>query len=237
MIPSKNLSPPPQRPLEISVQKWTEFMRHSRGRSARTVRAYSDALDKLGEFLGERDFRTVTVDDLTAFTGIWLHKHGLVGVSRRPIIAAVRGFYRWLADQGVIPVNPAAEVTYPKTGLKLPRVMTLSNAERLIWAPDFHTFKGVRDAAMLALMMGCGLRVNDVVSLNTSQLLTIDYQGERRMAVRPVSKGNRERTVPVPREAELTVRLYLEHEGLEAIDRRLENGDDVLFVSGAAPRI
>ncbi|MBR8137206.1 tyrosine-type recombinase/integrase [Burkholderia cenocepacia] len=231
MIPSKNLSPPPQRLLEIEVQKWTEFLQHSRGRSARTVRAYTDAIDKLAQFLGGQDFRTVTVDELTTFTGIWLHKQGLVGISRRPIIAAVRGFYAWLTKQRVIAVNPALEVNYPKTGLKLPRLMALSNAERLLWAPDFHTFIGVRDAAMLALMMGCGLRVHDVVSLNTSQLLTIDYNGEQRMAVRPRSKGNRERTVPVPREAELTVRLYLEHEGLEAVDRRLENGDDVLFIS------
>ncbi|WP_419683757.1 site-specific integrase [Burkholderia theae] len=138
-------------------------MHYSRGRSARTVRAYTDALDKLGEFLGKRDFKTATVDDLTALPGIWPHKQGLVGISRRPIIASVRGFYAWLAQQGVIAVNPAQEVNYPKTGLKLPRVITLSNAERMLWASNFHKLKGVRDAAILALMMGCGLRVNDVV--------------------------------------------------------------------------
>lgn len=213
------------------ISRFGDYKRYVEGRSQRTVRAYTDALLRLREFLAERDYRRVSRDDLELFCGLWLHKRGVTARSRRPYIAAVREFYRWLLREGVVQADPSADLVYPQTGFRVPRVFTLSSAERLMWAPDFSSFLGVRDAAMLSLMMGCGLRVSDVVRMNDSHLLTTEYRGETRMVVRPVGKGNKERLVPVPKEAELVVRLYLEHEGLSEIDRELPDGDRVLFVS------
>ncbi len=213
------------------IRRFADYKRHVEGRAQRTVDAYCAALTRLQTFLAERDFRRVTRDDLELFCGLWLHKQGVTARSRRPYIAAVREFYRWLHREGALAADPSADLVYPQTGYRVPRAFTLSSAERLMWAPDFNTFIGVRDAAMLSLMVGCGLRVSDVIRMNESHLLTTEYRGETRMVVRPVGKGNKERLVPVPKEAELVIRLYLEHDGLAEVDRELPDGDRVLFVS------
>lgn len=213
------------------IDSFLDFKRHNKGRSDRTIQAYRLALSRLGEFCGDRDPLDASQDDLILFTGIWLHKKGLDGVSRRPHIAAVREFYGWLSDNKHIKGNPAAGLPYPTTGLKLPRVMTLSNAEKLMWAPDFETFEGVRDGAMLSLLVGCGLRISGLVKLNYSNVIQDEIEGKVRMLLKVVEKGNKERKLPIPPEADLQLRLYMEHPYLQEIDRTLPNGDQVLFIS------
>ena len=109
--------------------------------------------------------------------------------------------------------------------------MSLASAERLMWCPDFSTFKGVRDAAILSLLIGCGQRIAGLCSLNQSALIHTEHNGKVRMVIKTREKGEKERLIPVPREAEIVLRLYLEHPDLKPIDRTLPDGDQVLFVS------
>lgn len=220
--------------MRDQVEKFLAFNRNNRGQSERTAQIYLLALSRLEEFLGEtkRDWREVTHDELLIFTGLWLHRKGLKDpISRRPHVAAVRQFYHWAAARGLIANSPAECVPYPNGGRKLPRVLTLANAEKLMWAPDFSTFEGVRDGAMLGLLIGCGLRVSGLVSLNQSAILQEVVDGRPRLVLRVVEKGRKERRLPVPEQADLLLRLYLEHPELKDIDRVLENSDQVLFVS------
>lgn len=213
------------------IQKFIDWKHYNEGAKPRTIEAYTAALDRLVLFLDGRELRTATVDDVELFGGIWLHKQGVNAISRRPYIAAVREFYKWMVKIGQVPASPAAALSYPKAGRKLPMMMTLANAEKLMWAPDFSTFSGVRDAAILSLLLGCGLRREGIASLNESNLIQTEFRGDRRYILKVLEKGEKERTMPVPREADMVLRLYLEHEDLQAIDRTLENGDKVLFVS------
>lgn len=216
------------------IEPFLEFKRINRGRSERTAQVYRLALTRLHEFLDEikRPWLAATHDDLLVFTGIWLHRKGLKDpLSRRPMVSAVREFYRWAAARGLVGNSPAAALPYPRAGRKLPRVMTLSSAEKLMWGPDFSTFEGVRDGAILGLLIGCGLRVSGLVGLNQSQVLTDVVDGRPRMVLNVVEKGNKQRRLPVPDQADLLLRLYLEHPDLKEIDRLLPNGDQVLFVS------
>lgn len=218
--------------LADEVAAFLEWKAVNKGRSRRTVEVYGLALRRLGEFLGERDFRAVGHDELLLFTGKWLFDLGLRDpLSRRTHVAAVREFYRWLALRRVVGENPAREVPHPKVGRRLPRVMTLGHAEQLMWAPDFSTLVGVRDAAMLGLLMGCGLRVSGLVGLNESNVIPMMIEGRPRLVLRTMEKGAKERQLPIPAQADLLLRVYLEHPELAAIDRTLENGDKVLFVS------
>jgi integrase/recombinase XerD len=223
--------------LEVSelnelIASYLDFKLHNDGCSARTVEVYGLALQRLMLYFDKRDPLKATHDDLILFTGIWLHKKGLKDpVSRRTHISAVRGFYSWAHENKHIPNNAAAGVPYPRSGRKIPRVMSLANAEKLMWAPDFGTFEGVRDGAMLAVLMGCGLRANGLVSLNESDVIEDELDGQVRMLLKVREKGDKERKLPVPVEADLMLRLYLEHPDLKEIDRTLPNGDRVLFVS------
>ncbi|WP_054285736.1 tyrosine-type recombinase/integrase [Gulbenkiania mobilis] len=215
------------------------FKADNDGVANRTIRAYRDCLARFEVWLGEREPLKVCGDDLIVFCGPYLHKAlGLSPVSRTPYVAAVREFYRWAyAVRGAIQMNPAEAVPYPRKGRRLPRVLSLENAERLMWAPNFDTFEGVRDAAMLGVMMGCGVRVSGLVALNENHLVTQLVDGEPRLALRPTEKGDKERLVPVPRETDLLLRVYLEHPALAEIERTTDDGERVLFVTTRNRRV
>lgn len=217
--------------IDPLIPKFIEWKQYNQGKSKRTAQAYTAALQRFAGFLGGRDLLEATPDELELFGGMWLHKQGVTAISRRPYIAAVREFYKWLASTGAIASDPAAGLTYPTTGRKLPSMITLDNAEKLMWAPDFSTFAGVRDSAILSLLLGCGLRREGVANLNESNLVQTETKGDRRYMLRVTEKGDKERLMPVPREVDMVLRLYLEHEDLKKVDRTLPDGDQVLFIS------
>lgn len=217
-------------PLQL-IDAYIAWLRVNRGRAENTAILYRRALELLHVFLDGRDLREVTDDDLVLFTGMWIHKRGVAANGRRPYIAAVRGFYKWMVSNGHARRNPAAALGYPSVGRRLPRVMTLASLEKLMWAPDYETFEGVRDGALLALFAGCGIRVSGLVKLNVRDVLEQVIEGRPRLFVRVKEKGSKERAVPVPAEADLQLRVYLEHPTLKEIDRALEDGDQVLFVT------
>jgi site-specific recombinase XerD len=213
------------------IEDFLAYKRHNRGRAPRTIEIYRQALDLLVVYLDGKELLRASTDDLIAFTGAWLAKRGVLAASRRPYVAAVRQFYRWLHTQRAIEHNPSAGVPYPRAGKRLPSVMSLSDYEKLMWAPDFETFEGVRDGAMLGLLGGCGIRVSGLVNMNVSNVVDQIVEGKPRLFIRVREKGDRERLVPVPPEADLQLRVYMEHPQLKEIDRTLQNGDLVLFVS------
>lgn len=171
------------------IPKFIDWKHYNEGASKRTAEAYTAALLRFVGFLDGRDLLLATVDDVQLFGGIWLHKQGATAVSRRPYIAAVREFYKWLTATKAINSNPTEGLSYPKTGRKLPSMMTLDSAEKLMWSPDFSTFDGVRDAAILSLLLGCGLRREGVSSLNESNLVQMDFKGDRRFVLKVIEKG------------------------------------------------
>jgi len=213
------------------ISQFINWKQHNEGKSARTIEAYTAALMRFETFLDGRDLLLASSDDVELFGGLWLHKQGVTANSRRPYIAAVRGFYKWAADRRLVVANPTHQLSYPKVGRKLPAMMTLANAEKLMWAPDFFTLDGVRDAAIMSLLLGCGLRRDGISRLNESNLVQTEFQGERRYVLHVVEKGDKERTMPIPREVDMVLRLYIEHEDLAKIDRTLPDGDRVLFVT------
>ncbi|MBW7903819.1 MAG: tyrosine-type recombinase/integrase [Rhodocyclaceae bacterium] len=218
----------------VLVEDFLSFMHHNRGRSERLAVVYRLALSRLGEFMADlgRDPMTATHEDLVAFTGPWLFRKGLVDpVSRRTHVSAVRGFFKWATWRGHVRDNAAAGVPQPKVGRKIPRMMTLADLEKIMWQPDFGTLAGVRDAAMIAVLGGCGLRASGLAGLNESNLVRDVIDAQPRLFVKVLEKGGRERVVPVPQQAELLIRLYLDHPDLAAVDRLLPDGDKVLFVS------
>lgn len=214
------------------IDAYLEFKLLNAGRSERTIHIYRLALMRMVEYFSKQDPLLATQDELLAFSGPYLHKIGLRDpVSRRTHVAAVRGFYSWLASSKHIRSNPAENLPYPRSGRRIPRVMTLASAAKLLWEPDFNTFEGVRDGAILALLVGCGLRVSGLIALNESNIIQDEIDHKVRLFIKVLEKGDKQRKLPVPPEADLLLRLYLDHPDLKQIDRRLADGDQALFVS------
>jgi integrase/recombinase XerD len=181
-------------------------------RSPRTVDAYRRDLADLARHLAGRSPAAATRADIDSWSAE-LRAQGRASTSVARRLAAARTFYRHLVLLGVRADNPAAEVELPRRHRRLPRTLSPAEVERLIDAANGVTPRALRDRALVELLYGAGLRVTEAVSLDSAR---VDLS-ER--LVRPLGKGEKERLVPLGREATEALRRYLSR-GRPYLDRR-----------------
>jgi len=213
------------------IEKYLVWLEINRGRSPETSRKYNGYLQRLIGHFKSRDVCGLSRDEIELFVGPVAVDAGLAGKSRIPLVAAVRGFYAWLARAGYVTNNPASDIPYPKAATKLPIPITLGNAERLIGQPDMNTFLGLRDTAMFSVLMGCGMRISGMTSLHDEDLVVTEHRDKKRYFIRVTEKGQKERGIPLPEEAHTLILAYLGHPYLDGINRQAADGRHVLFVS------
>jgi integrase/recombinase XerD len=180
-------------------------------RAARTVEAYRRDLAHLADRLGHSP-ATATSEELELYVA-QLRADGLAATTIARRAAAVRSFYRHQQLLGARIDNPAAALSLPKRTRRLPRTLSPAEAERLIDAAAGTTPRALRDAALVELLYGAGLRVGEAVGLDKGG---VDL--ERRL-VRCIGKGDKERVVPIGRAAVEALQRYLAR-GRPFLDRR-----------------
>ncbi|MGH3105085.1 MAG: tyrosine recombinase [Gaiellaceae bacterium] len=180
-------------------------------RSQRTVEAYRRDLGALAAWLG-RSAASASTEDLERYVAE-LRAAGLAPATVGRRVAAARSFFRHLVLLGARTDNPAAELELPRRVRRLPRTLSVGEAERLIEASAGATPRALRDRALVELLYGAGLRVSEAVGLDRTG---IDLESR---LVRCVGKGGKERVVPVGREAAEALRRYLAR-GRPHLDRR-----------------
>lgn len=127
-------------------------------------------------------------------------------VSKRTVarkLATLKSFFRYLVKNGIIESNPVATIKMPKLEKKLPEYLSESEIEQLLSLPDFKTFKGIRDLAILELFYGTGIRLSELINIKVGQ---IDF---KQQLIRVIGKGNKERIVPFGGSAKLILEKYL----------------------------
>ena len=137
-------------------------------------------------------------------------------------ISALRGFYQYQIRVEVLSDDPMSNVELPKLGRTLPKVLTEQDVEALLDAPDVSSPIGMRDRAMLELLYACGLRVTELVTLETHQV------NMRQGVVRLIGKGNKERLVPMGEEAMNWIERYAKEARAELLSNP---SSQVLFPS------
>jgi integrase/recombinase XerD len=180
-------------------------------RAPRTVDAYRRDLADLGRSLGKPPTEA-TEEDVKAWLAD-LRGRGQAPASVARRAAAARAFYRHLVLLGVRNDNPAADVDLPRRRERLPRTLSPAEVERLIAAANGTTPRSLRDRALVELLYGAGLRVSEAVGLERG---SIDLDSR---LVRCIGKGDKERIVPLGREAADALRRY-EARGRPYLDRR-----------------
>jgi integrase/recombinase XerD len=180
-------------------------------RAPRTVDAYRRDLTALAAWLG-RPLASVSTEELERYLAE-LRAAGLSSATIARRTAAVRSFFRHLVLLGARRDNPAAELELPRRTRRLPRTLSPGEAERLIEAAAGTSPRALRDAALVELLYGAGLRVGEAVALERGG---IDL--EQRL-VRCLGKGGKERLVPIGRQAVEALRRYLAR-GRPHLDRR-----------------
>jgi integrase/recombinase XerD len=180
-------------------------------RSPRTVEAYRRDLLDIEKRL-KKPISTATTDDLQTYLAE-LRAEGLAATTLGRRLSAARSFFAHEVLLGNRGDNPAAEIDTPRRQRKLPRTLSPREAERLIEAAAGTTPRSLRDAALVELLYGAGLRVSEAVGLERAG---VDLDSR---LVRVVGKGNKERLVPIGRSASEALRRYLSR-GRPYLDRR-----------------
>ena len=148
---------------------------------------------------------------------------GLEPASVARALVALRMFHRFLAEEGKVPENVTDALESPKLWKHLPEILSLSEVEELLKAPDSRRLSGLRDLALLELLYAAGLRASEIASLKVSQA---DLEGGM---LRVMGKGSKERMVPIGRKAREVLKRYLRRSRAEGP----AGGSEYLFLSRA----
>lgn len=184
---------------------YMNFLRVEKRLAPHSLESYGRDLRRFLEFAlrkGLREPGAVQETDLLSFL-VMLHQRGLKGVSVARALAALRGFFQFLAEEKKLPKNPCALISFPKRGKKLPEVLSLEDIDRMLSACDLKKALGFRDFTLLHLLYATGLRVSEAANLSLNHLyLDAGY-------LLAFGKGSKERVVPLGKEALQTLKLYL----------------------------
>jgi len=204
------------------VEEFVQYLLVERNSSKGTVIAYRQALNKFIRWQRDRArgqdliWRSCTAHDFRMF----LLQCTTAGMARsyiRLTSAALRSFYEYLVTRGRLVSNPLKDVQLPKREKTLPTVLSVVQAEELVNAPltgkrqrQAPAWAASRDAAIMELFYGSGLRLSELVALDVADL---DFFAE---TVRVTGKGPKERLVPVVAPALNAIRYYLKEAGVES---------------------
>jgi len=178
--------------LDILVDQYINYLVFEKGLSEKTIESYTSDLSKYLAFLKEKRIKDITQADTPLILKhlIALRESGLRSKSCARHLITLRGFYKFLAQEKILEFDPAKLIDLPKSGLKLPDVLSVSEVSLLLNIPDSNTLLGKRNSAMLELLYAAGLRVSELVNL---KFLDVNLEA---CFVRVMGKGSKERIVP-----------------------------------------
>jgi integrase/recombinase XerC len=187
------------------TERYLEHVRVEKRLAARTVELYALDLQKLSDHAAKAGVELTHVQN--GHVRRWvaqMHGAGRSGRGIALILSGWRGFYAWLGRQGLVASNPVQDVRAPKAPKPLPKALSVDDSVQLATYlnTDGDPWPDARDAAMVELLYGCGLRVGELVGLDAAASTTargwIDLQA---CEAHVLGKGSKRRTVPVGRKA------------------------------------
>jgi integrase/recombinase XerD len=177
------------------------FCRMEKGLAVRSLEAYTSDLSRFHNFLTERAGR-LDVEAVRAYLD-HLYQSGLSARSVARHLTTLRNFFGFLLREGAIHSDPTEHLRQSRQWQKIPKFLNLKEIEAIIQAADTSRPTGLRDRAMMELLYATGLRVSELCGLATSDL-------NLEMGVlRTMGKGNKQRLVPVGKDAIRAVQEYL----------------------------
>lgn len=199
--------------LRPFMKNWVSHIKHfgnylklERSLSANSVEAYVRDVEKLAQFM-EMKFAGLSPLALTAkhLQGFlqYINELGMSAYSQARILSGIKAFYKYLLFEELVEKDPTALIEGPKLGRKLPDTLDYDEIVRLLDALDLSTPEGGRNRAMLEILYSSGLRVSELVDLKIGNVyFDVGF-------VRVIGKGNKERLVPIGKDALKYLKIYL----------------------------
>lgn len=207
----------PEGDADPLVQRYLDHVRFEKRLAARTVQIYTLDLQRLTRLAAEAGLALTAVQG--AHIRRWaaqLHGAGRSGRGIALILSVWRGFYTWLGREGLLRSNPVADVRAPKAAKPLPKALGVDAAVQLAehHQPDDDPWLEARDAAMVELLYGSGLRVGELVGLDVRASAEALQQGRGWIDLQAAEaqvqgKGSKRRSVPLGRAALAALQRWL----------------------------
>lgn len=211
---------------QAEIKTFRTYLRLEKGLSEKSIEAYLGDVSKLAQFMEsehpEVSLGEVRLSHLRSFL-TWLAGIGISARSQSRIISGIKAFFKYLVIEDILKTDPTELLESPKLSRKLPTVLSFEEINSMLAEIDMSKEEGQRNRAMLETLYGSGLRVSELVGLKRSHLL-LDQD-----FIRVIGKGNKERIVPIGREAKKHIELYLVHyrKGREVV----KGHEDILFLN------
>lgn len=192
---------------ESYIKEFGNYLKLERSLSENSLEAYLHDIQKFSDYLEVAGLSIqpteVKKDHIKKFL-VYLAKLGIAATSQARILSGIKAFYKYLMLEEVIDRDPSVEVHTPRVDRKIPDVLSLQEIEDLLAVIDLSTPEGARNRAMIEVLYSSGLRVTELIELKISNLyLDIGF-------LRIIGKANKERFVPIGREAARYLTTYIE---------------------------
>ena len=189
------------------VARYLDHVRFEKRLAERTLALYTLDLQKLSSYAEQSGVALDAVQSTHIRRWVsQMHAGGRSGRGIALILSGWRGFYVWMGREGLISANPVQDIRAPKSPKPLPKALSVDDAVQLAdftpTDPASDPWLNARDAAMVELLYGCGLRVGELTGLDVQASATakgwIDLEsGDAHV----LGKGSKRRSVPVGRKA------------------------------------
>ena len=203
--------------MQTLVEDFLQYLRHERGQAEHTQKTYAGLLSKFTTWAGKNgltDWKQVELKHLMSFLQherernlVNEPKESTKRLSSESVyleIAALRAFYRFAENEKLLPLNVAENLSLPRRWKRLPKALTNAEIDKLLKPEPNETKHTLCDQAILELAYASGLRLAELRNLRLEQLhLEAGF-------INVIGKGNKERVVPVGRQAVAALNRYLE---------------------------
>lgn len=221
--------------MHKAVEEFLDSIKYEKNCSPHTIEAYARDLK---EFLSYLDGGRGSLPQLSEIDHIsirdflgHLHRKGNRRSSIGRKLASIRSFFKFLHKEGRINANPARLVQTPRQEKRNPEFLSESEIETILGLPDSSTDKGARDRAILELLYATGMRVSELVSLNTEDCHLAHS------VVRVRGKGKKERIVPFGEQSKRALGDYLAFRSRLLMRKRNVRQPNALFLNLRGERL
>ena len=193
--------------MKAAIDQFLQFLTVERNAADLTVKSYREDLVALDEYLGQAyqrpaDLAEITPLDLRGYVSA-MHEAGYAKTSISRRLASLRTFFKFAQREGIAQNNPAKPLRNPRPDRKLPHFLSGDEIGQLLDAPPAGQTMGLRDRAILEVTYSAGLRVSEVVGMNSGDLDLTES------IVRIRGKGRKERLAPLGSFAIAALRRWL----------------------------
>ena len=202
------------------VDEFITYLRVEKGYSPNTLSSYKRDLEKFSKYdLSNNGISSFLKD---------MNKRGMSATTISRALACLKSFCKFLIIEGHIKDDPTRDLSFPKTGSRLPKALGMGEASALVDSPDRKDKISLRDKAILETLYGTGMRASELVGLNLNH---VNFDSG---FVKCFGKGSKERIVPIGGSAVKSIQAYIRSSRPRLLKKR---SSDALFLDRAGKRL